>query len=182
MRLFELIKKVNVEDVEKRMVEIYPDEKDAVDGGVYENIINLLLEKTPLESDMSIVLEKVKDKDFKGNPVSYISVSGLSKKDNDCEAEKWAIEFCDWAEWLGMDIESNTLIEYSEIDIVVHCLNEMTFNGYTEERQEEVKSELEKRVSEINNGECVTIPLEEVKKCWSNFNHKFIIISDKSLF
>ena len=36
-----------------------------------------------------------------------------------------------WAEWLGMEIDPDTLTRYTEPDIIAHCLWEMTFFGYT---------------------------------------------------
>ena len=128
MRLVDLIRKFKVEDIEKRIIELYPSEKDAVSEGLYVNVIKNLLEKEPSESSLSIFLEKIVEDDD-----CYISVSGLSE-DNDIDGkQKYAIEFCDWSEWLAMEIEESTIKEYSELDIVVHCLNKMTFLGYGED-------------------------------------------------
>jgi len=44
--------------------------------------------------------------------------------------ESYAIEFRPWAEWLDMDIDEETLSNYLESEIIVHCIWEMTFCGY----------------------------------------------------
>ena len=60
-----------------------------------------------------------------------------------------AIEFTAWSEWLGMPIDTNSLKEFSELEIVAHCLNEMTYAGF---EQEEINSKMD-RIK--NKAECL---------------------------
>jgi len=45
------------------------------------------------------------------------------------EEASFGIEFTDWAEWLGMEIDPQTADRYPELAIIGHCLWEMTFVG-----------------------------------------------------
>ena len=45
---------------------------------------------------------------------------------------RFPIYFDPWAEWLGMSINAETLKTFSELEIVSHCLFEMTFEGFDE--------------------------------------------------
>ena len=45
---------------------------------------------------------------------------------------RFAIYFDPWAEWLGMSISTETLEKFSELEIISHCLFEMTFEGFDE--------------------------------------------------
>ena len=56
----------------------------------------------------------------------------------------YGIELTDWAEWLGMEIEPETLSRYAEADIIVHCVWEMTFFGYSQADIEKTVEELER--------------------------------------
>jgi hypothetical protein len=40
----------------------------------------------------------------------------------------------DWDEWLGMEIEADTLEKYSELKILCHVFWEMTWCGYSMEK------------------------------------------------
>jgi hypothetical protein len=106
---------------------------------------------------MRICIERVLD-EFTGE--YYASVSGkdgtLMKELEDIPPEmvkddaignrevSYAIEFTDWAEWLGMEIDLETLLSYSEVDILGHCLWEMTFCGYSPEDVKRAMEEIER--------------------------------------
>ncbi|MHA1503362.1 MAG: DUF6557 family protein [Candidatus Heimdallarchaeota archaeon] len=46
----------------------------------------------------------------------------------------WGLGFHSWEEWLGMEIHPKTFDICNHLDIVVHCLWEMTFYGFTPEK------------------------------------------------
>jgi cell division septum initiation protein DivIVA len=56
-----------------------------------------------------------------------------------------------WNEWLGMTISKQTAEEFTELEIISHCLYEMTFMGYDEAEIQDFKSDLEKRVDDFKN-------------------------------
>ena len=43
------------------------------------------------------------------------------------QEEGFGLLLMDWDEWLGMEIEAETLEKYSELDILCHCFWEMTW-------------------------------------------------------
>ncbi len=59
------------------------------------------------------------------------------------EPVSYAIEFTDWAEWLGMEVDPTTLASYEELEILSHCLWEMTFMGYTPEAIQQAREQLD---------------------------------------
>lgn len=90
--------------------------------------------------DMSIVVTKEKDEDEE-----YIDVSGLyNNPKNEEEKYSQGIEFIPWRMWLGMDISNESLQSFSAQEIIIHCLYEMTFVGFTEEDIQKIISRMQK--------------------------------------
>ena len=121
------------------LIQLYPGEKKSVSA--YEQVFNDLKLMEPVAGDVSIVLSNEND-DFDNS--SYVDVSGRENnpKENPNElTDSLAIEFTPWNEWLGMDIEKNILQDFTELEIIVHCLYEMTFMGFDEE---EIQAEMDK--------------------------------------
>ena len=61
---------------------------------------------------------------------TYADVSGIRPEDD----QELAIEFEPWETWLGMEIEKPTHERLTSAEIVVHCLWEMTFQGFDQEK------------------------------------------------
>jgi len=89
----------------------------------------------PEESDMNIVFTECDcDMDEESEIKTYVDVSGRKKeKDKNSMTDSYAIEFVEWKKWLGMDLENETMNNFNELEIIAHCLYEMTFYGYTRE-------------------------------------------------
>ena len=151
MTFEDLINRHTWPGVKYRFLETYPDEADCIDAyaDVYERLILL----TPVETSMRLsVTEKVGDDGRIWGDVS--GLDGTRWKDQDENSRmpglagedevSWAIEFCPWEEWLGMEIDPETLQQLDEVDILVHCLWEMTFCGFEQETiQQEYKQILD---------------------------------------
>jgi len=144
MTLNKLIQTNSWLSVSTIFLELYPEEEKNIPG--YESVFEKLLIMNPEETDMAIVITNERD-DFDGE--KYVDVSGSSSHPKNEEEEfSQAIEFTPWDQWLGMDISTESLKYFSELEIVAHCLHEMTFVGFEEEEiQEELKS-FEKTVEE----------------------------------
>jgi len=154
MKFKELLYKYNWDDVHSTLLQLYPDQERNVEG--YRQVFETLRTITPVETNMRICIESVFDED---EDEYYASVSGkdgtLMKEQKDIPPEflkdddignqevSYGIEFTDWAEWLGMEIDPETLSNYSEVDILGHCLWEMTFYGYTREDVKKAMDEIE---------------------------------------
>lgn len=129
------------------LLELYPNELKNIAG--YENVFNKLLLMDAEESNISIVVKNEKD-DF--DHEEYVDVSGmyLNPKNED-EKFSQAIEFTAWRQWLGMDIHQKSLNHFTELEIISHCLYEMTFVGFEEvEIQEELKT-IENQIDDYKN-------------------------------
>jgi len=59
----------------------------------------------------------------------------------------YGIEFMDWKKWLGMDIDPGSISNYSETDIIAHCLWEMIFYGYTQEAIKKQSAQLKEKAN-----------------------------------
>ena len=119
-------------------LEIYPEEEEDLES--YRTVYEKLAVMSPEETDMSIVITHEKD-----DEEEYIDVSGLYNNPKNLEENySQAIEYSPWREWLGMDISAESLVDFSELEIIVHCLYEMTYVGFEEEAIQEVINRLEK--------------------------------------
>ena len=122
--------------------EVYPDEEKNSEG--YQEVFEKLVLMPAQDSDLVIMVVHCKD-DFDGE--EYVDVSGhyLHPK-NEEETFSHAIEFTPWQEWLGMPIHPESLDHFTELEIIAHCLYEMTFVGFEEE---EIQDEI-KRIKDIS--------------------------------
>ena len=156
MKFKELIDKYNWDDVCSILRQLYPDQKKNIEG--YKQVFSELQTIKPVETKMRIVIEDVFDE---YDREYYTHVSGkdgtLNKesapehfKDDELGNQEvsYGIEFTDWAKWLAMDIDHESLIRYSELDIIGRCFWEMTFYGFTQEKIKKQLAQLEKEAEE----------------------------------
>ncbi len=147
MKYKTLIKSNSWLSVEATLLKLYPDEKKNISG--YEEVFNKLLFMNAEKQDMSIVVAKQKD-DFDGE--EYVNISGkYNNPKNEEEEFSYAIEFTAWNKWLGMDIYEESLQNFSELEIIAHCLFEMTFMAFEEKEIQEELNKLDQQVEEIKN-------------------------------
>lgn len=133
----DLVLKYSQAQVETAILRLYPEQARNCAG--YQHVLRQLRVLPPKASVFRIVIENMTDEDS-GKP--YASVYGKSRvpegpqkarsPEHFSEArESYAIEFVPWAEWLGMEIDPATLASNDELDVMAHCLWEMTFAGYS---------------------------------------------------
>ena len=132
----DLLKKYDWKDIRTVILALYPDQEKSIDG--YELVLKELLILKPTKTKMCIVIEDEFDEDEQKR---YHDVSAKDETKN-----KWAFDFIDWAECLNMEIDSKTFSKYSPIDIVVHCLWEMTWYGFTRKEVNKKADKLAKAV------------------------------------
>ena len=116
--------------IKKAIIKHYPEQKKNADS--YVVVFERLTRIKPKKSKLKIEF------DFGKNPDEepYVDVHGVTKKDE----QTWALDFTSWAEWLGMEVKEETIWKFSEIEILCHCLWEMTFYGFKETKiQKEFK-------------------------------------------
>lgn len=110
------------------LVKLYPKEENNIQGD--QTVFEKSMMMTPTVNDMVIVITKEKE-DFEWE--EYVDVSGKYKHPKN-EEEKFshAIEFTSWKKWLGRDISTESLKDFTEMEILAHCFYEMTFVGSEE--------------------------------------------------
>jgi len=159
MKFKELICKYNWNDVHSTVIELYPDQEKNIEG--CKQVFEELHAIKPVETKMRIVIEDVFDEYDKKYYTHVSSKDGSLNKESDPDHFKddeignqevsYAIEFTDWAEWLAMDIDHESLSKYSELEIIVHCLWEMTFCGFTREDIKKAIDTINKSAQEAEN-------------------------------
>lgn len=149
MKFKDILKNTTWLRIENKLLELYPDEKNNISG--YEKVYNDLLLMKPKSQNISIVLSLHTD-EF--DNTEYVDVSGKNnfpEEDNNEHTFSLALEFAAWREWLGMDIEEDTLQNFSKLEIIAHCLYEMTFVSFEEDEIQDKLKNLEKEVEDIKN-------------------------------
>ena len=118
MILHTIFKNTNWISVWGQFIGQYPSE--AQNEQHYCRIYSKLRETAPLKNSTKLIID---EKISRLNSLKMVTVLGiLSNSEID-----YALEFNPWEEWLGMEIDHSTLSQYSEIDIVAHCLFEMAY-------------------------------------------------------
>ncbi|MFA5154727.1 MAG: DUF6557 family protein [Clostridia bacterium] len=143
MTLKELISEFKTKDILKRLIKLYPDQKKSVIG--YINVLKELSKLKPKSDKMQILIEKEYDKYDKK---SYLHVCAIDSK-----KQTYAIEFEPWNTWLGMEINPQSYKICSELDIICHCLYEMTFVGFSNEKVKQERNNLTKLLKDCKKKE-----------------------------
>jgi len=167
MKLKEIITLVEWNDIEEKMIELYPDEKDIING--YKLVFNKLVNLESVETDLILTLEKIPpNPPF--NDEEYVDVTGegvISEDDLDDDDPgmdyykvgdkiNYAIKFVPWSKWIDMQINEDTLRNFTYEEIVTHSLWEITFDGFEEEEKQDHIKEIKDTVDKIKNGEIKT--------------------------
>lgn len=156
MKLKQLIEKYRWEDLWPVLIRLYPDQEKNRDG--YRQVFDELDRLQPIYTKMRIFIEQALDELSDNEP--YISVTGrdgtLLKevspehvRDDETANEEVpvALEYEDWEEWLGMEIDPVTITNFPEIEILAHTLFEMTFFGFD---QGKIRNAREKIMRDID--------------------------------
>ncbi|MDR1919363.1 MAG: hypothetical protein LBQ65_06925, partial [Tannerellaceae bacterium] len=104
-------------------IKAYP--KWEKDTNAYDLIFRQLQNLTPIKDrdDMSIHIHSAHN---------YVNAYKNHPQTPE-EENAYCIAITPWGEWLGMDIAATTIEDYSDEEIISHCLWEMTFYGYSQE-------------------------------------------------
>jgi hypothetical protein len=170
MNLYDLIKSYNWLSVELTLLKLYPDQDKLLDE--YRNVYEKLKLTEPADyKELEIVLtEYDNDPNFESDKETYVDVSGQKKIPNLNDITSgYAIEFLEWEKWLGMDLSKETIKNFSDLEIIAHCLYEMTFVDYYEEAIQGQFKSLNDNLEEYKKltkeeKEQKTISLDELKR------------------
>lgn len=122
MILKEVFERVHWTEVAIAIVSSYPNQRKSIHE--YEDVFNLLKQRSPIASEMRLVIEYIED-DLE--PGYYYHLSGKKEGDD----QNRSLMFCPWSKWLGMKVSEATLSALSYPQIVAHILFEITFAGFT---------------------------------------------------
>ncbi|MFA9390605.1 MAG: DUF6557 family protein [Prolixibacteraceae bacterium] len=149
MKFKELIEEVEWLNVKPTLFSLYPEQKKSISG--YEQVFQKLKLMPANESLLTINVVNVID-DFDGTEYADVSAYNCNSMDNPEEqTESFAIEFTPWNEWLGMQIDEISLKEFDKLEIIAHCLYDMTFYGYNEDHIQAELVEIQNSVEELEN-------------------------------
>lgn len=114
------------------MLKLYPEE--AQDLSMFQTVFERLKNSVHTSYDeLEIVLIESNYESDIHTPERYcVDVYG---RDKEPDSEHgicmyYALEFMGWDKWLGMSIAPETLERFAEVEIIAHCLFEMTFTGF----------------------------------------------------
>lgn len=168
MKLIDIINANHWLSVELTLIQLYPDQEKMLDE--YRSVYEILKNTEPENNSMRIVLtEYDSDPDDESELKTYVDVSGEDDtKNENGQIISYAIEFVAWNRWLGMDITPETLKNFTELEIIAHCLYEMTFIGFDENEIREQRESLDNTIEEYKNlteeeKKQRTISLDELK-------------------
>ncbi len=163
MQLCHLISATDWIDVERSLPEQYPDALESADA--YRETFLHLRRLQPVATAMRICLRTAFRPGLDDEPfVEVVGRNGTLNRDLEdfhclgkaedsayalSEAE-FAIELEPWSEWLGMEIEPETLAKHQASEIVAHCLWEMTCFGFDETAVDAQRDKLQKRIDEMD--------------------------------
>lgn len=68
------------------------------------------------------------------------------------DPERYGLDLSRWEEWLAIRVPQLLLDKMTAAEIVAHCVWEMTFYGFTQEKIAEFRAEMERSVKEIHEG------------------------------
>lgn len=145
MKLKDLISQTSWPQVAIDLVTAYPNQRKSIEG--YANVYEYLWQIEPVDTETVIHIEKTKD-DFEPE-LYYDHLYGKKQED---DGVTYGLSYCPWEEWLGMEIASETMADYTECEIVAICLYEMTWAGFDEKTIDSfVKKFLETDIPELTH-------------------------------
>lgn len=149
------VKACNFRNVKEALLRLYPDQKKNIKGYRYVFQTLRLLKPRYNKEGMIIDIRKV----GRGRN-AYFSVSGVCREKG--IKQSFGIEYMPWSKWLGCEVNKQILKKMTKDEIVAHCLWEMTFMGFTQNKIRRELNVLKRQVRDIKDGKVKTIPFEEV--------------------
>lgn len=141
MKFNELIHRHPWEEIRDALMRLYPEYESELAG--YEQVHAALRQLAPAESDLVLRVESVYN-DRMGE--YHANVTGRKALGPAAElGEALELKLTPWERWLGMEVDPHSLEKFSEMEIVAHCLWEMTFFGFSQEDIRAASEEITER-------------------------------------
>src|SRR5262245_19518628 len=136
MILKELQEKCDWDSVSGKLTELYPDQADNLPN--YYRAWLEMRSLTPVQSSMMITIREHHDEQTGKSRHGVSGIEAATGKGSVVRTLEgfrelpYSLGMTEWAEWLGMKIEPQTMSRYPELEIVAHCLFEMTVYGWSQ--------------------------------------------------
>ena len=134
MKFYELLKKYTNEQIIESLNKNYNN----IDDESYLSALDELrgLEPSTEIQDIKIIVEFYKDDLDEEDDKEYLSCDGIGL-DEDGKMIRWGIEFNGWKDWLADEIDEKCLDTLGELTILSGIMNEITFNGFSQDEVDE---------------------------------------------
>lgn len=154
--LKELISSATWLELDPVLKRLYPDQYESSAEG-YELVLERLrlMEPEDRNDDLVLVISERED-----DGETWYEVTGWSESDQ----THYSMSFTPWAMWLGMGIDADTLNATPAREVIVHLLWEMTWNGFSEEDQEEAAGKIKDALNEAMLAEAKAIDMDELQE------------------
>jgi hypothetical protein len=161
MILKELIKKYTWGDIKSTLFEHYPDMVKSDEG--FQIMYDKLLHIEPKANTYEIVLQNIEEEGE--DAYVHVNATNLDPQASDETAGSWSLMGTPLNKWLFMPISKESKENFTEIEIMVHCLWEMSFCGFDDESIQEFNDKLDEEMDgfEILNS-------EEIKEKYTSFD------------
>ena len=137
--LDDLVRSVPGVEVEAALLDAYPHEAAHVRR--FRSVYERLLASRPVPSRLVLRLEWCEDEHERW--LSVYGEDGTLRDDG--EPEGFALELMAWAEWLGIAVPEELRRGFRDVEIVAHCLSEMTTVAFEEGAVQAQRREIERR-------------------------------------
>lgn len=146
-----LVKKYEWCFVRERFLKLYPTQEPGLEK--YKYVFECLQSTELIDTNNTILcIDHVKNGTAENDEWDHVYAIETNNKD-----DRFSLEFEKWGFWLNLPISDETLCKYSELDIICHCLWEMTFAGFTEEDIQRRADDLFSMCDEIGSEKIKTI-------------------------
>lgn len=152
----DVFRDVSEKEILTALIDKYPDQKININS--YLSMIEKLKLTQPEIDKQGLILCVFPTYDYFEEDIKYEEAIGYSEKDKEC----FALDLTPWSEWLGMKVNKKCLDYYGSAEFIAHCLYEMSFISFDENKIRETVKELQTIDEEIRNGTAKTYSMEEV--------------------
>ena len=130
MTLRQLLIRYNWLNIEAALLQEYPVQKKHL--AEYETVYQSLLLLEEMDTDLQIYLQA---RPGERSHREMIEVIGRKRTPHIAEVHlvlPYSLHFTPWAEWMAMPVSLRSLAQFSETEVIAHCLVEMTRKGFDE--------------------------------------------------
>lgn len=158
MQFFDLLLKVNIEDIIQYINDKYGDNTDEEYREMYSALINRGKQEISEKNLKLYVIPQLSYFSKENEDEEQLDVLGYSEEDD----TDYALDLTSWNEWLSLIVVENSVELIGLVPFVAECLREMSFISFNEETIEDFRQSLMDTADRIEKGEEKLYTSEEV--------------------